>query len=103
MLKNLKHFLFKNLLMMEKFIPRQCSGTEQKKRAFFLRFWQIFHDIVKYSNISTGYSYDGSLINIFLFLLIHYYQMNIILFYIKKKKEKEKNMEKLKFLSINLK
>ena len=35
MLKNLKHFLFKNLLMMEKFILRQCSGTEQKKKSFF--------------------------------------------------------------------
>ena len=35
MLKNLKYFLFKNLLMMEKFIPRQCSGTEQKKSFFF--------------------------------------------------------------------
>ena len=35
MLKNLKHFLFKNLLMMEKFIPTQCSGTEQKKELIF--------------------------------------------------------------------
>ena len=35
MLKNLKHFLFKNLLMLEKFIPRQCSRTDKKKSLFF--------------------------------------------------------------------
>ena len=46
MLKNLKNFLFKNLLMMEKFIPLQYSGKEQKKKELF------FKNFDKYSTTS---------------------------------------------------
>ena len=47
MLKNLKNFLFKNLLMMEKFIPLQYSGTEQKKKSLLFK---IFTNIPQHRN-----------------------------------------------------
>ena len=53
MLKNLKNFLFKNLLMMEKFIPRQCSGTEQKKKKKSF-FFKILTNIPRHRNRRTS-------------------------------------------------
>jgi hypothetical protein len=51
MLKNLKNFLFMNLLMMERFIPRQCSGAEQKKKSFFFK---ILTNIPRHRNRTTS-------------------------------------------------